>query len=668
MTAVKIMNVYGIPILGDGVVFPDLDKDGLTMLRNFYSKYGENYDLIKAAKNGDNEAEKLLSILWKKKCYLYWNYKNECDNPSFLYDFILFHNMSYEEHNMRIKSYASKGKGVIDESFIEHLFKKIRELVRNSLVIEEERAELVIRQSAVADLCSFINQGVEKKYWCENSANIQIAYEAFVDIVNTDRILGGSKYDMHIYSKKFQALLDINIILPLEGLVSCIYLFEVFYSLEVIENIVYTFIEKDNKEYSRNEAVKKAFSTPSSLKAKFEKYDIGSLRLSEGKKASKTKKASSVIELIEDLYDYTNYRYDNYDDKNEDPEKQTSIIETIRKLPIEWSLFESPIEDNDFKRCVFFRSELLRKLKDNKKFLSRVFKKSRGEIFYNIDIVDSAVRHNLKEILDSTTQYDSVIRSMNNVKERVEEQLPQIEYGDFKCLKNEDVDLGDICVKGIRWIDSQYIVKMLEVSREQSDHVRQMELVKPTDKQKKMFQEALTDYRFLLDFDYSWLNEFLGIDDGERTELDGKVKSFMKKINNDALIGSECKPDNIQKILIYQLCAADTALTFRADRRYYKSGRKKECTLLQILDPKAKQDAKVSIWLNTLMRKQFYVNLGYEEVFNITEDCHNLIADDYKDMLERGLFLSDIYKKYNEELNKIINSFIHKNVISLLHL
>ena len=316
----------------------------------------------------------------------------------------------------------------------------------------------------------------------------------------------------------------------------------------------------------------------------------------------------------------------------------------------------------------FFRSELLRKLKDNKKFLSRVFKKSRGEIFYNIDIVDSAVRHNLKEILDSTTQYDSVIRSMNNVKKRVEEQLPQIEYGDFKCLKNEDVDLGDICVKGIRWIDSQYIVKMLEVSREQSDHVRQMELVKPTDKQKKMFQEALTDYRFLLDFDYSWLNEFLGIDDGERTELDGKVKSFMKKINNDALIGSECKPDNIQKILIYQLCAADTALTFRADRRYYKSGRKKECTLLQILDPKAKQDAKVSIWLNTLMRKQFYVNLGYEEVFNITEDCHNLIADDYKDMLERGLFLSDIYKKYNEELNKIINSFIHKNVISLLHL
>ena len=68
MTAVKIMNVYGIPILGDGVVFPDLDKDGLTMLRNFYSKYGENYDLIKAAKDGDNEAEKLLSILWKKKC------------------------------------------------------------------------------------------------------------------------------------------------------------------------------------------------------------------------------------------------------------------------------------------------------------------------------------------------------------------------------------------------------------------------------------------------------------------------------------------------------------------------------------------------------------------------------------------------------------------------
>ena len=634
----------------------ECDRDSCTALQKIFSKYGKKCDLINAAKNGDNEANILLKYLWQKKYYLYWNNIKKSDNPSFLSDYIRFNVRKTEEQHIRIKHHASEN--VMDDTFIEPIFKKMQELVERSCTLikpDHDRYQCVINQDAIVKLCEFINQGVDEKYREHNNEKVEEIFKIVEHIVNNfDGML--SKSRISIYSEEFQELSGINIMLPAEGMVSGIYLLEAYHSSEIFRNIVYSPINK-GEEDSRNVSVRNASSTSSSMEAKFIKNDIGSFKLPDGKKVSKRKKASKSRELIQDLYDYTNYRtYEN----DEEPEKQSNIIEKIKKLPIEYALYESLIDDSDFKRAVFFRSELLRHIVYGKFYWIWLFKNKIGIFFKHMDEIDSAVRRKLKVLLDLDTiiDYDDVIRIMNGVKERVEEQLPQIKYKEFKLLEDEDSDLENICTKAIRWIDYQYIVKILKVSREQSDHVRQIKFPEQTDKQKKMFKEALIDYRWLLAFDDSWLNEYLGIDNNERIKLDGKVNRFIKKINNGAIVGSKCEPDNIQKILIYQLCASEDSLNFSANCDYYISGRKKECTLKKILDPKAKPDVKASIWLNALMRKQFYVNLGYEEVFDITEDCHNLIADEYKRILETGYFLSDIYIKYIMELSKILNDLI----------
>ena len=651
----KILKKCGIPIGVEGSIRLSMNQDGYTMLQKYNPKYKDVYDLIDAAKKGDEEANILLEKLWQNKCFLYWNYKNKCDNPSFLYDYILFHYKKTEEQNIRINSYASKN--AMDDAFIEPLFKKMQELVERSCTIiranDNDRFQCIINQDAIVKLCEFINQGVDENYREHNNVNVEYVFKKVEHIVNNyDGMF--SKYRISIYSEEFQDLSDINIMLPVEGMVSGIYLLEVYHSSNFFRNIVYSPINK-GLEDRRNVSVRNSGSTSSSMEAKFIKNSIGSFKLPDGKKVSKRKKASKARELIQDLYDYTNYR--NYE-KDEEPKKLLNIIDTIRKLPIEYSLYESLIDDCDFKRAVFFRSELLRHIVYGKNYWIWYLKNNIGIIFENMDKVDSAVRRNLKVILDTITDYDDVIRLMNNVKERVEEQLPEIKYYDFKLLEDEDSDLENICIKAVRWINYRYTAKILYVSREQSDHVRQIKFPEPTDKQKKMFKEALIDYKWLLALDNSWLNEYLGIDNNERIKLDDKVNRFIKKINNGAIVGSKCEPDNIQKIIIYQLCASEDSLHFSSDREYYISGRKKEGTLKKIIDPKAKQDVKVSIWLNALMRKQFYVNLGYEEVFDITEDCHNLIADGYEGMLETGLFCTYEYNEYNKELDKIINNLI----------
>lgn len=48
-----------------------------------------------------------------------------------------------------------------------------------------------------------------------------------------------------------------------------------------------------------------------------------------------------------------------------------------------------------------------------------------------------------------------------------------------------------------------------------------------------------------------------------------RYERFIKKINNEALVGTKCEADSIQKILIYQLCASEASLVFRADQGNY---------------------------------------------------------------------------------------------------
>ena len=629
-----IRYIYNIPVLGNGTFFPALceDQDSCTMLEKFYFKYGDEYDLVEAAKKGNKKAKEILSFLWKNKCYHYWNYKNKCANPSFLYDFINFQKKRFEDQSRRLENYVQneKEKNIDDLNY----FKEMRELVGASLIVD---GKYFLYDQYIDKLCDYINCGVEEKYKEDNKNNIKKIFELISDIGNQDGIC--------IYTTEFEKLLYTNIVLPMEGLVSGIYLFEVYHRDPALKKLIFFPSGKVGGEDERAEPVKNMLSTPSSMRSKLEKYDVVSLTLDGNKKISKGKEVSGTVDLIQDLRDYTNSLLD-YDELSD-------ILEVIRSMPIELSLYESPIYDITFEKCVFFRSELLRHLGCDKAAMMGIFKRSRDVILFNIDEVDSAVRSCLKVLLDSPIHCNNIIRIMNSVKGGIEAQLPQIEYGGFKFLKNNGEDLQDICVKMIRWIDSQYITKILNVSREQSDHVRQIEFPKPTDKQIEMFEEALIDYRWLFEFDYSWLNEFLGIDSDERIKLDDKVNRFMKQINNEALVGSGCEPNNIQKILIYQICALEDSLCFSADHKYYLSGHKKERTLKQILHPRAKPDAKISIWLNTLMRKQLYVNLGHEDVFNIAEDCHNLIADDYKKMIDTGIFLTDIYDTYNEELKKI---------------
>ncbi|WP_294521578.1 hypothetical protein [uncultured Anaerovibrio sp.] len=631
----KIMDFYGIPISGNGCNLLDIDQDSYTMLQNFLSKHGAGYDLITAAKNGDDEANILLEKLWHNKCYLYWNYKNKCSNPSFLHDFINFQKKHFNDQSERLNYYSQKEKvkNIGDTKY----FKELSDLVGLSLIATER--EYILSERYVDKLCDFINSGVEEKYKKYNKTNIRKLFQLTKDIANDG---------IYIYSPEFQKLRNINIVLPVEGLVSGIYLFEVYHQAKALKNIVFESPYKGLGDV-RAESVKNMSSTSSSMRAKLERDNVVSLTFDDRKKISKGKKVSMSINILQDLRDYTNYRY-----KDEETRKITDIQEVIKKLPIELSSYESPIDDNVFKRCVFFRSEIIRHLGFSNTVISGVFKESSAVIFEYMDEVDSAFRYTLKLVLDLNMKHDSVIRRIKRFKTSVGADLPQIKTGSFKRLK-KDEKIEDIFFRLRRWIDSQYTVKILNVSREQSDHVRQIKFPEPTDKQKKMFKEALRDYRWLWEFDNSWLDEYLGIDDDERIKLDGKVNRFMKKINNEALVGKVCEPDNIQKILIYQLCASEDSLYFSSDRRYYISGRKKECTLKMILDPKAKQDAKVSIWLNALMRKQFYVNLGYEEVFDIMEDCHNLIAKSYKRMLETGYFCTELFEKYNKDLREFMN-------------
>lgn len=658
-----IKDIYGIPILGNDRIYfgQSEDKHNFAMLEKFYPKFGDKYDLIGAAEKGNKEAKNLLSFLWRNKCYLYWNYKKQCDSLSFLDDFIKFHHQMIREQALGIKSYSSETMQTVKE-----LFQKIKELVDGSLGIKPDkyRYKCAINQEMVNKLCDFINHGIDKRYWDYNKNNIRKIFELIDSILGNENLLLSNRDYQYIdlYSEVFQELLEVNIILPVEGLVSGIYFLEAYHSSEVFKNIVYEDIYK-SPVYSRTEAVRKAPSAPSSLKSKLEKYDIGSLRLGNGSKASKNKKASKVIEFIEDLHDYINYKHDENDEDDEDDKKKRpllSIIEKIRRLPIEMSLFEVPIDDDNFKRCVFFRSELLRHLSVCRIHLNWLLKLSRFEIFDNMDRLESVIRLTIRMTISLKKERDSVISHMKNVKKFIEAQLPQIKYYHFRYLKNEEDNEEGICAKIIRWIDTQYTVKILEVSREQSDHVRQIEFLKPTDKQIEMFKKALIDYRWLFEFDDSWLNEYLGIDGDERIKLDKKVKKFIMQINNEVLVGCGCEPDNIQKILIYQLCASADSLSFSTIYKYKnpKHRRKKDCALTQIIDSKAKPDAMVSIWLNALMRKQFYVNLGYKDLFDITEDCHNLIADEYKRMVITGYFRADMYEKYNKELNKIIDSLM----------
>ena len=612
--------------MGNDAIFPAL-------LEKINYKYGDEYDLVEAAKKGNKIAKEILSFLWENKCYHYWNYKNKCDNPSFLSDFIYFQKERLEDQNKRLEDYfPNKKKNIEDVKY----FNEMRELVGASLIVDRE---YFLDDKYIDKLCDYINCGVEVKYKEDNKTNIKKIFKLMSDIVND-----GIRTNTTSGTPQFKNLLYTNIVLPVEGVVSGIYLFEVYHSAPKLKNFIFVPPDKRSED-ERAEPSRNMLSTPSSMRSKLEKYDVVSLTLGGNKKISKSKEVFEIITLIQDLRDYTNSLLD-YDELSD-------ILELIRSMPIELSLYESPIYDITFEKCVFFRSELLRHLGCDKASMMRIFKQSRYEVLFNINTIDSAVRCCLKVLLDSPIHCNNIIRIMNSVKGGIEAQLPQIEYGGFKFLKNNGEDLKDICVKMIRWIDAQYITKILNVSREQSDHVRQIEFPKPTDKQIEMFEEALIDYRWLFEFDYSWLNEFLGINSDERIKLDDKVNRFMKQINNEALVGSGCEPDNIQKILIYQICASGDSLRFSADHRYYLSGHKKERTLKQILHPRAKPDAKISIWLNKLMRKQFYVNLGYEELFNITEDCHNLIADDYKKMIDTGIFLTDIYGTYNEELKKI---------------
>ena len=69
-----IRYIYNIPVLGNDAIFPAL-------LEKFNYKYGDEYDLVEAAKKGNKKAKEILSFLWENKCYHYWNYKNKCCVP-----------------------------------------------------------------------------------------------------------------------------------------------------------------------------------------------------------------------------------------------------------------------------------------------------------------------------------------------------------------------------------------------------------------------------------------------------------------------------------------------------------------------------------------------------------------------------------------------------------
>ncbi|WP_297967316.1 hypothetical protein, partial [uncultured Anaerovibrio sp.] len=273
----KIMNVYGIPIIGNGCNSLDMDHDCYTMLQKFLSEYGADYNLINAVKTGDDEASLLLEKLWKNKCHLYWNY-NKCSDPSFLYDYILFHDKKAEEQVNRINSYALEN--AMDDTLLKSIFKKMQELVERSCTLIKPdfgRYQCVINQDAIVKLCEFINQGVDEKYWEHNNEKVEDIFKIVEHIVNNfDKML--SKSRIYIYSEEFQELSGINIMLPVEGVVSGIYLLEVYHSSEIFRNIVYSPINK-GEEDSRNVSVKNAYSTSSSMESKLIINNISSLKL-----------------------------------------------------------------------------------------------------------------------------------------------------------------------------------------------------------------------------------------------------------------------------------------------------------------------------------------------------------------------------------------------------
>ena len=199
---------------------------------DFKQKYKDYDSLIDMMSDENHEAMEVFSILWKYKCELYWNERQRSNSLSFLFDYIKLQKEKEKERMERLLYLAQVSKDDLGtfshikatESKIGRKKKrKINELMSQSW----KGIGYQLNNSAIDELCSYINDGIEDIYHEENKKNIHKLFKIMVvdngldDASNID-----GRFDVDVYSRKHKEACDINIHLPIEGLVSGNYLFE----------------------------------------------------------------------------------------------------------------------------------------------------------------------------------------------------------------------------------------------------------------------------------------------------------------------------------------------------------------------------------------------------------------------------------------------------------
>ena len=629
---------------------------------DFKQKYKDYDSLIDMMSDENHEAMEVFSILWKYKCELYWNERQRSNSLSFLFDYIKLQKEKEKERMERLLHLAQVSKDDLGtfshikatESKIgRNISRKINELMSQSW----KGIGYQLNNSAIDELCSYINDGIEDIYHEENKKNIHKLFKIMVvdngldDASNID-----GRFDVDVYSRKHKEACDINIHLPIEGLVSGNYLFEKYHNVYKKATIRYALIWTDEEE-KRKAKVRKVYSTKSSYRYKLKDNGAIELKRNDNKLLRDDTEAGNAVKLIEELLEYVEYfiPQNDIDNKREDSDesvinkkRQTNIIESIIRQPFEWCFDNENIIDDKYKRYILFRSELLRnidiveieKIRRNNWF-------TQYNIFENIEKIDERVRAVISRMY--LLHRDDVYESMEKVYEYIRKYQGYVNLKGFQKLQDDKSDLQNICSRIYSWIERSFLLKLINTRRELSDNLRKTKLEEIPDKQKKMFDRILKNYEPL--WNQEWLNEYLDISTIEkRKEVDGLAENYYKKLKNPHLV-QDFELDFIQKILIYQLCKfADKIILPPEPNKDYVGRQPKQLTLASVLHPKTSMRIRYSIWLDLLIQKQFYVNIGFSDVWDLVEDCHNTIEDEYIKLIKTGN-----YRIYGPGFNGVIN-------------
>ena len=213
----------------------------------------------------------------------YTHYKNNDNIPSVLRDYISFRCQKYQNDLIRVLSFLgldpnSKPSLEKEQKAISNFEIELSELMQESWPYLYEK----INDSAIDKLCKYINSGVGEEYREGNSENIKKLFYLLSD--NKNELFKKNKFStMHIFIPIFKDVIDINIVLPIEGMVTGIYLFERYHPAFREYETKYYDPEKNEKD-PKSLAKTRSPSNTSSMRNKFKVNDIVCLNLPENKR------------------------------------------------------------------------------------------------------------------------------------------------------------------------------------------------------------------------------------------------------------------------------------------------------------------------------------------------------------------------------------------------